>query len=150
MEAYSTLEIIFGFGIGLLSILASLIIIMRFLSSPLKKQIDDIEKYLNNHLSSQIKRLEDNQIEMRSDIKALDKKIDDNIKALDKKIDDNTKALDKKIDDNTKALDKKIDDNAKALHQKIDDNTKQTNQKFDHINQRLDKIFELLTHLSNK
>ncbi len=144
MEAYSTLEIIFGFGIGLLSILASLIIIMRFLSSPLKKQIDDIEKYLNNHLSSQIKRLEDNQIEMRSDIKALDKKIDD------KKIDDNTKALDKKIDDNTKALDKKIDDNAKALHQKIDDNTKQTNQKFDHINQRLDKIFELLTHLSNK
>ena len=52
--------------------------------------MDDIEKYLNNHLSSQIKEIEDN-------IKALNQKIDRN---FDKSTEQIKQRLDKMADQN--------------------------------------------------
>ena len=48
-------------------------------------------------------------IELKTDIKEIDKKFDNKFEALDKKIDDTSESLDKKIDLKYDALDKKLD-----------------------------------------
>ena len=100
-------EAVFYIG-SFITVMGSLTIILRALLSPIREQV-------YNHLPSGIKRLEDNQREMRKelrgDIKALDQRVYQNYKALDQKIDQNYKALDQKFDQNNQ----KIDQNFKEL-----------------------------------
>ncbi len=61
----------------IIGMLASFIIILKFLINPIKEQV-------YNHIPTQIKELKDHQKELRDDIKRLDQKFDQVNQRLDK------------------------------------------------------------------
>ena len=84
-----------------ITVMGSLTIILRALLSPIREQV-------YNHLPSGIKRLEDNQREMRKelrgDIEKLDKKFDKKLDQIHQKIDQNYKDMTTQNNQNFKEL----------------------------------------------
>ena len=70
-----------GLIIGVLGGLASLIVILQFLVSPIYNRLDHIENQVNNHIPTQIRRLEE--------------KIDQTNQRLGQKIDQTNQRLDR-------------------------------------------------------
>ena len=80
-----------GLIIGVLGGLASLIVILQFLVSPIYNRLNHIENQVNNHIPTQIRRLE--------------QKIDQTNQRLEEKIDQTNQRLGQKIDQTNQRLD---------------------------------------------
>ena len=82
---------------GTLVIVICVAVYFAFIAGRITKQLDNINKQLDNHIPTRMDKLEDNQKEMRKeskeDIKALNQKVDQNYKDMTTQNNQNFKEL---------------------------------------------------------
>ncbi len=93
-----------GLIIGVLGGLASLIVILQFLVSPIYNRLNHIENQVNNHIPTQIREL--------------GQKIDQTNQRLGEKIDQTNQRLEQKIDQTNQRLDRLFEMLAKNQQEK--------------------------------
>ena len=87
-----------GLIIGVLGGLASLIVILQFLVSPIYNRLDHIENQVNNHIPTQIR-------ELGEKIDRTNQRLDQTNQRLEQKIDQTNQRLGQKIDQTNQRLD---------------------------------------------
>ena len=94
-------------------------------------------------------KIQNELVEIKTNTKELNIKIDNVEKRLDAKIDKVEKSLNAKIDKVEKRLDAKIDNVEKCLNAKVDNVKTELNEKFDSVNGRLDRLENKVDIMAN-
>ena len=85
-----TLQIIAILG-SLIGVLASFIIILRFLINPIREQV-------YNHIPTQIKEIKEHQKELKEEIKRLEQKFDQKFDQVNQRLDRMTEQINQRFD----------------------------------------------------